>query len=326
MRETVLKAVLIGAALVAAAFAGSKAFAQTSGPQARPEALTPFTLALRDRQPEESFAAVYRVGDAHLVWLAARHSTRTDSLTFALIEQAYAAFAFDSVILEGCPAAWGPTPERLVAYAEAGAAEEADGFQPRGETVPTVLGGLAQGATLYCGEPADAVVRDSVLSQGFSEADILGFYTLRSIPQWIRQQRVKDGADPALDALLSEELARNRARLDLSGEVLADLPDWKAWYRDLNGRPLDARFSTEEAGPAQDGRFASNRIGAAVSKARAAHLHQSVIDQLAMGESVMVRFGASHFMIHAPALTASLGAPCYTGAEPGAARQPCEME
>jgi hypothetical protein len=33
------------------------------------------------------------------------------------------------------------------------------------------------------------------------------------------------------------------------------------------------------------------------------------------GETLLVVFGASHLMIHRPALDAMLGSPCYTGSE-----------
>lgn len=289
-------------------------------PTPRADALAPFTTALRDLQPDDAFLAAYRTGDAHLVWLGAKHATRTDSLTFRLINDAYEAFAFDTVIVEGCPASWGPDPARLIDYARQGAAAEKDGFQQRGETVPAVMGALAQGASLVCGEPDDGDVKAFLLQQGYEAADLLGFYTLRSIPQWIREERIDNGADPRIDALLAEELATNRDRLDLNADLLPAVADWRAWRRATNGKPLGVDFSTEEAAPLADGPYGSNRIAAAISRARAVFLHELAISRAARGETVLVVFGASHLMIHRPALDAALGAPCAAGGPKGASQ------
>ena len=44
----------------------------------------------------DAFAAVYKRGRQRLVFVAAQHSNRDDSLTFRLIRDAYAAFQFDT--------------------------------------------------------------------------------------------------------------------------------------------------------------------------------------------------------------------------------------
>ena len=94
---------------------------------------------------------------------------------------------------------------------------------------------------------------------------------------------------------------------------VASFAPWSAWYQALNHRPIGAGFITEEAGPLADGRFGTNRIASAVSKARDTYLHELIITHLNASESVMVVFGGSHLMIHRPALDAVLGRPCYVG-------------
>lgn len=282
----------------------------TTALESSPDALAKFSTQLRDQQPDDAFASVYNVGDGYLVWLGAKHSTSTDSLTFSLIEDAYAAFEFDTVMVEGCPTSWGPTPKRLVSYVEEAAASEEDGFQSGGETVPTILGALEQQASVFCGEPEDSFVKMRVTAAGFAEEDILGFYTLRSIPQWIRERRIEDAADPRIDDLLTGELNKNRTRLDLDAGVLPSVELWRDWYRQTNGKALAADFTTEEAGPLADGPFRSNAVGAAISNARATYLHELVISKLQTGDTVLVVYGASHLMIHGPALDISLGEGC----------------
>lgn len=281
----------------------------------RPEKLAPFTAELLAQQPDDAFVSVYSVGEKRLIWMGAKHSTQTNSLTFQLILDAYDRFAIDTVIVEGLLTSEGSNSEVLIDYARAEAAKENDGFQPGGETVPSVLGALEAGATLFGGEPEDSDILRRALQQGLSEDDLLGFYTMRSIPQWIRERQISDASDPQIEPLLTEELERNRTRLGLSDSVLPDVDTWREWYEATNGKPLAADFVTEEAGPRADGRFGTNLTGAAISKARAAHLHEFTVSQLNADKTVMVVFGASHLMIHRPALDSALGEPCYSGSD-----------
>ncbi len=289
-----------------------------------PEMLAPWTTALRDSQPADAYGAVYAMGDKKLVFLAAVHSTKTDSLTFKVINDAYDAFDFDIAIVEGFPTSRGPNAERLLDYARNARAE--NGFQARGETVPAVLGALKEGATVLGGEPDDSDIRDALLSSGFDPEDLLGFYTLRTIPQWIRQEKINAASDLRIAALLEGEIEHNRERLALDADVLPTSAAWDAWYARTNGKPFGDDFESEEAGPLADGPYGSNRIAAAISRARGAFLHNLIIERLNAGDNVLVVFGGSHYLIHRPALDRAIGAPCYLGAGMAEAPVACEAE
>lgn len=287
-----------------------------------PDRLRPWTTILREQQPEDAFAAVYKVGRHRLVFVGAQHENRSDSLTFRLIRNAYAAFEFHTVIAEGFPTSRGANPARAFQYvSEHGA--RSDGFVEGGETVPTVLGARQEGAALWGGEADDLDLKVQILAQGFSAEDLLGFYVLRNIPQWIGERQIEHAGDPRLPSLVAQALSRNRAALQLASSTLPGFSEWSAWYQALNHKPIGPGFVTEEVGPLADGRFGSNRIAYAVSRARDAYLHELMIAHLNAGESVLVVFGGSHLMIHRPALDAVLGSPCYVGIELERAASTC---
>ena len=289
---------------------------------AQPDKLQPWTTVMRDRQPEEAFAAVYKAGSNHLVFLGAKHANKVDSPTFRMIEAAYAAFRIDTVIAEGFPTSRGPNPPTTIAWAERNL-PTADGFVEGGETVPTVMGAQREPATLLGGEADDLDIKARVIADGISAEDLLGFYVLRNIPQWIGERQITDAGHPRLLGLVSEALMKDRTSLQLAPDILPDFAAWAAWYRRLNQQPIGKAFVTEEVGPLADGRFATNRIGHAISRARAAHLHKLIVAHLNARRTVLVVFGASHLMIHRPALDAVLGDPCYTGPDLTAAAAAC---
>lgn len=112
--------------------------------------------------------------------------------------------------------------------------------------------------------------------------------------------------------MIEEELRHNRERLELTDAVLPDYAAWLEWCTKMNGKSLGEDFSVEETGPLVDGPWGSNRIGAAISRARDGFLHDLIIDRLNKGESVLVVYGGSHYLIHKPVLQAVLGSPCYS--------------
>lgn len=287
-----------------------------------PEKLEPWTTSLRDRQPEDAFAAVYRKGHQRLVFVAAKHSNRDDSLTFRLIRDAYATFKFQTVIAEGFPTSRGANPVSIFEYVAKNGTTP-DGFVEGGETVPTALGARQANANLWGGEPDDVVLKAQLVAEGLKGADLLGFYVLRNIPQWIGERKIEHAGDPRLKPLIEAALARNRAMLQLPPDVLANHAAWSRWYEDLNGKPLGIDFVTEETGPLADGKFGTNRIAYAVSRARDAYLHKLIIRHLNAGESVLVVFGGSHFMIQRSALDAAVGQPCYLGTQLAGAASSC---
>lgn len=279
--------------------------------RANPDRIAPWTYSLRDSQPESPTVAVYVHGERRLVFVAAHHENTTDSATFRIIEDAYALMQFDTLIVEGMPYARGPNPQRTLDWLATQQAE--NGFVEGGEFVPAATNALAQGAKIWGGELNDTEIRDRLLAQGFTAEDLVGFYTLRSVPQWIRERHIEDAADPALDALVITELARNHERLGLQATALSDPPAWRAWYEATNGKPLDGSFQLEEVGPLADGRYATNRIGAAIGRARDEFLLDRIAYHLNLDEDVIVVFGQSHYVMLQPALDEMLRPPCYLG-------------
>ena len=274
------------------------------------KSLARWTKSLRDQQPEDAFAAVYRVRGRYLIFVAAVHENRTESATFRMVRDAYDGFNIDTVIAEGYPTSKGMNPQGLMVYASEQARE---GFQEGGETVPTVAGAVREGAGVWGGEPDNANILARVVAEGFSVADVLGYYVLRVIPQWERERKILNAADPQLRALVDAQIRRARGELQIDAAVLPDYESWAAWYEGLNGKSIAAGLAVEEVGPLHDGSYGTNRIAAAISRARDSYLHELMIGHLNAGETVLVVFGGSHLMIQRPALDRALGPPCYVG-------------
>ena len=202
---------------------------------------------------------------AHFRWRTQR-TTQTDSLTFRLIDDAYASFPVTTLIVEGPPYSRGANADGLIRWVESQG--EKDGFLEGGEMVPSVRGARARGAAVWGGEPEDGDIRDRVVAKGFSLGDLLGFYTLRSVPQWVSERKIEGASDERVRPLIEAELEHNRQRLALPATVLSNYAAWSQWYARTNNKPFGVSFDPEETGPLADGCYGSNRIAESISHAR----------------------------------------------------------
>lgn len=156
-------------------------------------------------------------------------------------------------------------------------------------------------------------------------SDLLGFYTLRSVPQWIREKEIDSASDPKIRSLVEVELKKNRSRLRINARFLPTYETWLHWYSSVNGKVFGATFELEEAAPLSPGPYGTNKIASAISEVRAEYLLHRMAHHVHRGENTMVVYGRSHLMIQRPALDRLLGPPCYVGSDIGAATSVCQI-
>lgn len=283
--------------------------------------LAVWNRSLAIRQPDGPELIVFKHRNKRLVFVGVQHDSNPTSRTHRLIESTFGIFSARVVIVEGVPTSWGYNPVRLTQVA----AEKPDdqGLQPSGETFPAVRGAIKVGSKLLGGEPSDADVRRVVTGLGVADEDLLGFYVLRVVPQWVSQKKFDDLTNDAASALIQKQLDRSRTELGLGPDLLNDSESWRRWRLMVNPGADPKTVDVEEAGPLADGPWPTSRIAASISRARDAHLYELTVAQLAEHGAVMVIYGGSHALIQYPALRSLLGKPCYRGAVAKAVPRSC---
>lgn len=285
------------------------------------EKLATWTQALAASQRDGPELIVFKRDGRKLAFVGVQHDSDPASSTHDLIERAIRTLKPRVVIVEGIPTNWGHNPSRLVEIGNQ--IPDANGLLPDGETVPAVREALALQSLLIGGEPSDAEVRRIASQGGVSDEDLLGFYVLRVVPQWLSQRQVDDlTSDPASE-LISGQLDRSRKELGLATSVLPTADDWRRWRLSRNRGASQNSIDIKEAGPLADGPWATGRIGAAISKARDSHLLKLTTQELAKRGSVLIVYGGSHALIQLPALEHLMGTPCFRGDDVAAIPPPC---
>jgi hypothetical protein len=285
------------------------------------EKLAMWTQELAASQPHHPEIIVFQRGTQRLVFIGVHHDADPRSPTHQLIASTLDLIPTRVVIVEGAPTSWGHNPPRLLEVANE--RPDANGLLPSGETNPTVRGALKAGSQLLGGEPQDADVHRSAADLGVTDEDLLGFYVLRVVPQWVSQKEFDDLESAKASELIDDMLDLSRQELKLGPELLNDAGAWRRWRLSRNPQAHPKMVDIEEAGPLVDGPWPTSRIAASISRARATHLYDLIKAQLAEQGSVTVVFGDSHALIQYPALTALLGKPCYRGTLPADAQRLC---
>lgn len=250
----------------------------------------------------------YEACGKRLVYVAAEHSNDPSSATYAAVADAVADTP-GHVLIEGFPAAGGDSSEQLL-----GMAEQVAGTPGDNEALHVARLAHAAGIPVRGAEPLDADVLAYARSEGLDEADMIGFYMLRYLPQMIRSGQIDGPADPRLGPTVEQLAPYFAAQSGLQPDAVAaidTLPEFAAWYETTNGLTFDAGFRVEDAYPANavtDPRR-SNTFSDIISDARDAFIIQQLNDSLSTHDHVVIVYGASHHSVQAPALEAAFGTP-----------------
>ena len=167
------------------------------------------------------------------------------------------------------------------------------------------------GAAILTGEPSGPSVVSYFESQGYTIADLLAFYVLRSIPVQNNHVPLTQATFPAFfqSVILGSEQ-------DLGISVPFTVADFTAWYSKNMPAPenyLD--ISTNDTGPNPDtsnGPTILNKLSATDSVMRDGSVVATIQQATSAYQRVFVVYGASHLVFEWPQLIVLLGIPQFT--------------
>lgn len=245
-----------------------------------------------------------------LFYLAAAHVSVTKSTKFLehptirTIQAAFNDFQPDVTVVEGIHTGAELSPKSILK-----AADECDASVYKvncGESIFAINMARSAAGQFISGEPDDFEIKEAILKEGFSELDLLGFYTVRLIPHIKRQSTGKD-LDLELESIISQR------KKTLAIENPFGLNDFKLWYS--NHMPNSKKYSELDAndtGPrgGKDATFIQ-AISYKIDKIRDRTIVQRIADMLNKFNKVLVVYGGSHLLSEEPALIEMLGEPTY---------------
>lgn len=256
-------------------------------------------------QQDPPYLVTYEGCGKRLIYVAANHVNTPESPTYEMIRHVFENNNIDAVIVEGFPSEFGLSPINMISHAKS-----VDGTAADAEPYLVIREAVRNAATFQGGEPSDGTVLEYVSKRGYSPTDLLGYYIVRQIPQLIMSEAISGVDDPRLENEIFDivgAFAQDTGK-DIGALSGVDgLAPFSAWYEATNGIPLSDGYSEQDAWPATavSEPKATNIMSDLVADARDRHIIATLNEALTENQTVLIVYGSSHHVIHAPALEAA---------------------
>lgn len=257
----------------------------------------------REAPSRRPYIAHHKVGRTELFYFAAHHDNDPNSDTIKLVERLFKEFKFEAVIIEPIANSFGVSPDWFVKDSREGAAVS---FVKGGESAVAAIRADERKLPFFGGEIDHKQLFEELKTQSFTDEDILGFYLVRQIPQWIRQ---KENAKGLLEKKGPGFISHYCKTFEIESAKCPSLDQLKAWYQKKNLKKLDINVTTEDVAPRVDGELFTHKVSSAIGIIRDRFTLDIIDAALKKYKKVAVVYGTSHYLTLRKSLEASLGEP-----------------
>jgi hypothetical protein len=273
-------------------------------PKLDPAKIRAWETKLDSEYPDRKVViAHYKKNDVELSYLAARHTNEVGSDTFKMVELLFEKQPFNVLLIESIPHSSGESPQWFLDEAMKG---QGPRYVKGGESAFGTIKSHKRGIPFYSGEPDHLDIYQSLKAAGYSDHDVLGFYVVRQIPQWVRENVPKKSLleskiPPFLNyycQIFKMQVCPNRADIEL-------------WYKNHSGHDLSIHVLNKEVAPLADGKLHTQKISTQIGVVRDRFTLSVIESLLKRYKKVAVIYGASHFVTLRKSFDSSLGAPTF---------------
>ena len=221
-----------------------------SAPKFKAEKIRAWETSLSKEYPnEKSVIVIYEKGPFELYYLAARKSTAVGSDAFNLVEKLFKEHSFTALLIEPLPYSSGGSPKWFLQNAKKGQTET---VIAGGESALAVILADEKKIPFFGGEPDQQDIYKFLKEKNHQDLDILGFYVVRQIPQWVR---LTSDRTNLLQTKIPGFLA-HYCNLFKIREGCPSMNDVMEWYKtNRQGQELTIDVSAEEVSPLSDGKY-----------------------------------------------------------------------
>lgn len=273
-----------------------------SVPQLDPKQIRPWSSSLENEYPQEkSVIAHYKKGSAELFYLAARHTSKMDSDTMRLVQELFNKHEFNVVLIESIPYSSGESPQWFIEEAKK---YQTETFVQGGESAFAAILADQKKIPFFAGELDHKEIYRDLKIRGYSDQDIVGFYTVRQIPQWIRENEPK------------KDLLKRKIPIFLGQYCkifgINECPKMNEicnWYKAKLGHDLVVDVSNEETAPVSDGKLFTQKMSSELGALRDQFTLNIIQKLILKYQKVAVIYGAGHLITLRKSFDAAFGQP-----------------
>lgn len=281
----------------------------SSAPHLDDQKIRPWSAQLESEYPDKKVViAHYHKGDYDLYDLTARHSADFRSDTFNMVDELFHRFQFDVLLIESIPYSSGQSPQWFLREAKQG---RTDKYIKGGESSYAVILADERKIPFFAGEPDHEDIYKALKQKGYSDLDVIAFYTVRQIPQWVRDHAESRN-------LIDREappFIRHYCQI-FKIQICPILGDIQTWYKNKFGRSLSIDVQNEDLAPIAGTKIFTQQISADIGIIRD-HFTLGIIQKLLHDyKRVAVIYGGSHFVTLRRSFDAAFGQPVFIESMP----------
>lgn len=250
---------------------------------------------------EQPVIAHYKQAGYELFYLASAHSNDLGSPTLKLVNRLFFTHQFDALLVEPFSHSKGESPAWFTKLAKQGLQGD---FILGGESALAIIRADSKKIPFFGGEPDHRDVYQELRKRGFTDIDVLGFYVVRQVPQWVREKQDKTGL-----------LERNAPKFiniyckEFGLQFCPSLKDVRSWYKNKMGHDLTPDVKNEEISPFAEGTLITQKISSATGDIRDRYTLNILQRKLAKYKRVAVVYGSGHFVTLRKSLDEAFGPP-----------------
>lgn len=274
----------------------------STAPRLDSSQIRPWSNSLESEYPnDKSVIAHYKKGSYELSYLAARHTNTMDSDTMRLVQHLIEKEKINVLLIESIPHSSGESPQWFVEESKKGLT---DAFVPGGESALAVALADQKRIPFFAGEPDHQDIYRGLKDRKYTDQDVIGFYTVRQIPQWVRQRENKN------DLFKRKIPPYLKHYCKVFGiQDCPSMDETLKWYKSKLGHELSVDISNEETAPVLDGTLFTQKMSSEVGYIRD-HFTLGIIEKLLQQyKKIAAVYGAGHFITLRKSFEASMGQP-----------------
>lgn len=256
------------------------------------------------------YAVFSAIHGRRLIYIASDHLSVEESPnllehpTLKTISKIFSEFKPDVVIVEGGNTGSQLSPQVAVPPSKQC---EHDGYRGCSESEFAINQALKAGAQFISGEPLDSEIREKLVTKGYLEQDLLGFYMVRKIPQYKRE----GNSAPLDEKLIGPRLEKYKKNMGASVQFgYREFLKWYAEKRD-HEKKIEELGTDDSAPNGGAGATYFQKLSNIINLIRDQTVVARIENMMNRYQRVLVIYGSSHLLTEEPALIGSLGQPVY---------------
>ncbi len=249
-----------------------------------------YTLALA-RTRRQTGITKFQRGNKTLFYVNAHHVSGIRNKTCQTVKLAITRFNPDTIVIERNLT----SESRRRGFLKHIHQQSASGFRQGGEGAYAAWLAVQNKIPFVAAEPSDQFILSEMQKKGFSAVDVVGYYLIRTIPQWQREKTLQSDFEKQATGFLKWM----STTIGLPKDKFVTYPEFQNWFATHNetGRSI-LEIKNGDLGPIVSGSMTYfQKLAFDMTRIREKRIETVISEALSNNNTVLAIYGDSHLVV-----------------------------